>query len=67
MSLAALAVLHGRMDQRLEFDSHIVAGQGFYSLHRVYLALSTAQWLAALALLGLTMHRWRQADRRDVD
>jgi hypothetical protein len=62
VSLAALAVLHGRMDQRLEFGSHAVTGQGFYSLHRVYLMISTAQWLAALTLLALTMHSWSNAD-----
>ena len=66
LSLAALVILHGRMDQRLEIDSHIVAGKGFYSLHRLYIALSAGQWLASLGLLGLTMHHWRQADRRDA-
>jgi hypothetical protein len=29
LSLAALAILHGRMDQRLELESHVVAGRGF--------------------------------------
>lgn len=66
LSLAALAILHDRMDQRLAFDSHAVTGQGFYSLHRVYLTISTTQWLTALALLRLSMHRWRQVDRRDI-
>jgi hypothetical protein len=66
VSLILLVLLHGRMDQRLEFDSHAVTGQGFYSLHRVYLTISTSQWLAALTLLGVTMNRWRQADRRGV-
>ena len=65
VSLAALAILHGHLDQRLEFEPHAVTGHGFYSLHRAYLAISTAQWLASLTLLGLTMHGWRQADRRD--
>jgi hypothetical protein len=66
LSLAALAILHGRMDQRLEFDSHAVTGQGFYTLHRAYLTISTTEWLTALALLGLTMHRWGQVDRREI-
>jgi hypothetical protein len=64
LSLVALVLLHGRMDQRLEIDSHVVAGKGFYSLHRVYLAFSAVQWLGSLGLLGLTMHRWREIDRR---
>ena len=64
LSLAALVMLHGRMDQRLEFDLHSVTGQGFYSLHRVYLTISTGQWMAGLTLLGLTLHRWSLADRR---
>jgi len=66
LSLAVLAILHSRLDQRLEFDSHAVMGQGFYSLHRVYLTISTAQWLAALTLLALTLHQWRNADRRNI-
>ena len=66
-SFAAIAFLHSRMDQRLEFDSHAVTGHGFYSLHRVYLTISTGQWLLSLALLGLPMHRWKQEDRRDGD
>jgi hypothetical protein len=64
LSLVALVLLHGRMDQRLNFDSHIVAGKGFYSHHRLYIALSAAQWLASLALLGATLNQWKQADRR---
>jgi hypothetical protein len=63
-SLVVLVFLHVGMDQRLETSSHLVTGQGFYRLHRAYLTISTAQWLAALALLGVTMHHWRQADRR---
>jgi hypothetical protein len=63
LSLVALAILHSRMDQRLDFDSHIVAGKGFYGHHRLYIALSAAQWLASLALLALTMLQWKQAVR----
>ncbi len=66
VSLAALAMLHGHMDQRLDLGNHLVSGQGFYSLHRVYLTTSTAQWLVALALLGFTIHQWQQMDRHDA-
>jgi hypothetical protein len=63
LSLVALAILHSRMDQRLDLDSHIVAGKGFYSRHRLYIALNAGQWLASLALLAFTMLQWKQADR----
>jgi protein-S-isoprenylcysteine O-methyltransferase Ste14 len=64
LSLVGVAILHTRMDQRLEVESHAVVGKGFYSLHRVYIALSAGQWLASLGLLGVTMHHWTQADRQ---
>ena len=56
LCLAALVVLHGVMDAKL--DSGRLSG--FYSWHRAYLWISTVQWLANLVLLltaGSTLNR----------
>lgn len=45
--LGLLIVWHRRMDQHLDSTGL----RGFYSLHRLYLIASTAQWLANIALL----------------
>jgi hypothetical protein len=52
--LVALFVLHGVMDDRLD------AGRlrGFYPLHRVYLVVSTVQWLVNLGLLAVALRAW---------
>ncbi len=51
-SLAGLAVLHGSLDALLDPQSQTVSdGERFYSLHRVYLALTAIQWLAGLVHL----------------
>ena len=56
--LVALIVLHRVMDIRLD------AGRlpDFYPLHRMYLATSTAQWLANLGLIVASLLVWE--DRR---
>jgi hypothetical protein len=64
--LVALAVIHIRMDQSLDPNSRSVTGSGFHSFHRAYIAISTLQWIASLMLLSVTLHLWRQADRRDL-
>lgn len=46
VTLAALLGLHRVMDHHLDVGTMT----GFYPLHRYYLRLSTAQWLANLAL-----------------
>lgn len=45
--LVLLIIWHRRMDQHLDSTGL----RSFYSLHRVYLVASTAQWLANVALL----------------
>ena len=52
VSLAALVLLHPLMDALLDAPRRVVLdGDRFYSLHRVYLIVSTVQWLAGLVCL----------------
>lgn len=53
-SLAALAGLHEAMDRHLETRGL----SGFYPLHRAYLLISTAQWLAEAGLLWTWTAFW---------
>ncbi len=53
-SLVALIVLHRVMDHRLDVGPYLE----FYPLHRIYLAVSTAQWLANLGLMVATVVLW---------
>jgi hypothetical protein len=45
--------LHGALSRQMTL--HQTRSEGFYPLHRVYLIVSTVQWLANLALLGLAL------------
>jgi hypothetical protein len=54
LGLVALAVLHVIMDGVL--DSREL--RGFRSWHRLYLMVSTGQWLANLAILGTSLRIW---------
>ena len=50
-ALAVLAVLHGYLGHQLSADTMTVENPGsFYQLHRIYLWLSSVQWLACLGL-----------------
>ena len=52
VSLAALVLLHPLMDALLDAPRRVVLDDDrFYSLHRVYLIVSTVQWLAGLVCL----------------
>ncbi len=67
LGLAALVPLHLLMDRQLDVDAHSVLDpRAFHRLHRLYLATSTAQWVASLALLGLTLKLWQTTDREAV-
>lgn len=55
--------LHDAISSRLDFDEHRIRERdGFYTLHRLYLIVSAAQWLAMLAFASLTLAAWRAAD-----
>jgi hypothetical protein len=59
VSLLALQLLHGQVDLQLDQERRqVVDYDTFYDIHRVYLILSTAQWLAAIALTVVLVHGW---------
>ncbi len=58
--LGAQYVLHGRLGALIDAGREYTAA--FYPLHRAYLILSTAQWLANLAVLGLSVVLWSTAE-----
>jgi hypothetical protein len=63
--LAVLALVHLRMERLLDFESRSVLEQDHFGwLHGAYIATSSAQWLASLILLGLTLRSWQIADAR---
>jgi hypothetical protein len=53
--LVVLIALHRVMDRRLADGSF----EHFYPLHRAYLIASTAQWLANLGIVAVTLVLWR--------
>jgi hypothetical protein len=62
--LGGLIALHVPMESLLDDPSAGSAGRNhFRSLHRLYLWLSTAQWLLALGYVYLTLRAWRQEDQ----
>jgi hypothetical protein len=62
--LGCLYWLHGRMDAVLDPVERIVLDPiAFRPYHRVYLWLSTIQWVFGLVYLLLTLAAWRAADR----
>jgi hypothetical protein len=54
--LLALILLHRVMDLRLDTGGL----RGFYPLHRAYLIVCTAQWVANLGLLAVSLLLWTQ-------
>lgn len=58
-SLVGLFVLHSRMDRWLD----TVGLRGFRAYHRLYLMVSTGQWLANLGIIALTIRIWTSAGR----
>jgi hypothetical protein len=67
-SVAFLAVIHRQMDQVLSVDSSSVLDPGrFGRFHKIYIATSTLQWLASLAMLLLAVVRWKQQDGMNTE
>jgi hypothetical protein len=61
--LGGLITLHVPMESLLDDPTAGSAGRShFRALHRLYLWLSTAQWLLALGYVYLTLRAWRQED-----
>lgn len=59
-ALIALAILHPALDGMIDLNAESVSDSSkFYDLHRVYLWVSTVQWIAAWLWLILLMFNWR--------
>jgi len=59
-TLAGLLWLHVRLDALLDADQHLILDQeAFRTQHRLYLNISTVQWVAGLAALALCLGAWR--------
>ena len=53
LSLVTLVLLHPSMDSMLDVADHSVdEPEKFYTLHRIYLWVSTFQWLATIGIIG---------------
>lgn len=58
-----LMLLHARMDLMLNAEQLAVeAPKQFYSLHRIYLWISTLQWLCSLPVLWIVLNCDRKVD-----
>ncbi len=63
-TLVTLWVMHPAMSEYLDPSTeHVRDRRLFRRLHRIYLWVSTAQWLAGLIYLGVTVRDWRRADQ----
>jgi hypothetical protein len=63
VSLLVLVIVHERMDKLLDAETHsVLEPEPFYAHHRVYLIVSTLQWLGAIGLLCLTIRQWSRAN-----
>jgi hypothetical protein len=64
LALIAQFWLHSLLDGMLApTESGAMDGGRFYTLHRWYLLISGAQWVASLILIPLTLLTWRGEDR----
>ena len=58
-----LFALHPRLDHLLDPAAHTVVDHArFYAVHRVYLLVTTAQWIAGAVHLVLVLSAWRAED-----
>lgn len=68
LALGVLVWVHLRLDELLDLEQSIILDRSrFRSLHRRYLAVSTAQWLGCITLSALTLQSWRDGDARPSD
>jgi hypothetical protein len=59
-----LLYFHRLLDAFMDPErTRVVIHPPFYPVHRLYLWASTAQWLACLVLIWLTLLAWRAEDR----
>jgi hypothetical protein len=63
-----LLYLHLLLDAFMDAErKHVVVGFAFYPVHRAYLWVSTAQWLACLLLAWLALRAWKAEDAQSSD
>jgi hypothetical protein len=68
LGLVVIVSLHLMMDRLLDLHTNsILDKRAFRPLHRIYLATSTAQWFASLALLAITLKQWQTVDHGPRD
>jgi hypothetical protein len=64
IALVALLCLHEHLNLLIDAEAHeLREPRAFRAGHRVYLWVSTFQWVAGLAFSGLTLQAWRSEDR----
>lgn len=62
--LIALFILHQRLDSMMDANAGTVLDRRtFRHWHRVYLWISTGEWMVGVVWLALTPLAWRRADR----
>lgn len=62
-----LFATHPLMDSHLDAAEHKIRDYDhFVVLHNIYLTFATAQWIAALTYLWISMAAWRTADRAEL-
>ena len=63
---AALFPMHWILDSRI-VNREVADEGGFFQLHRLYLAFSTAQWCATLGYIWATLVLWRPAEPKKAE
>jgi hypothetical protein len=62
--LVALMALHEHLAQLIDTEAHELLEPHVFRLgHRIYLWVSTLQWVAGLVFTGWTLKAWRAQDR----
>lgn len=62
--LIALVLIHPVMDEMIVVEEEMITDEiRFYGLHRIYLWVSTIQWVAAWIWILVAVADWRREDR----
>lgn len=66
ISLAALVWLHSRLDVYLDVETHTIQDRdAMWPIHRLYLGISTFQWLCGVVHAWSLLAAWHKASRGD--
>jgi len=64
LSVAWLAWLHPQMNTLIDAENRVLLERDYFRhLHRWYLRIATAQWVACVVFTVWTLQNWRAADR----